>query len=154
MNSSLAEIPVQLPDVYEAAQFNREDLFAILEGLSAFSSGAAGRDPLASLGAAIEVIGRFASRCNVGTLQENVNKTLKWLTFGQQYAALEDSSDLDFDQLDVGSVPEVMKVIYFPLDLLRDSKKTQQSEESHIFPLCNDNYGIASCVRPYQVGVY
>jgi len=122
MNSSLAEILVQLPDVYEAAQFNREDLFAILEGLSAFSSGAAGRDPLASLGAAIGVIGRFASRCNVGTLQENVNKTLKWLTFGQQYTALEDSSDLDFDQLDVGSVPEVMKVIYFTLDFQRYPK--------------------------------
>jgi len=109
MNSSLAEILVQLPDVYQAAQFNREDLFAILEGLSGFSSGVVGRDPLASLGAAIGVIGRFASRCNVGTLQENVNKTIKWLTFGEQYAALEDSSDLDFDQLDVGSVPEVMK---------------------------------------------
>ena len=72
-----------------------------------------GRDPLEPLGAAIGVIGRFASRCNIGTLQENVNKTLKWLTFGQQYAALEDSSDLDFDQLDVGSLPEVMKVNVF-----------------------------------------
>lgn len=122
MNSSLAEILVQLPDVYQAAQLNREDLFAILEGLSGFSSGVVGRDPLASLGAAIGVIGRFASRCNVGTLQENVNKTIKWLTFGEQYAALEDSSDLDFDQLDVGSVPEVMKVIYFPLDSLRGPK--------------------------------
>lgn len=119
MNSSLAEILAQLPGVYHAAQFNREDLFAILEGLSGFSSGAVGRDPLASLGAAIGVIGRFASRCNIGTLQENVNKTLKWLTFGQQYAALEDSSDLDFDQLDVGSVPEVMKVICFLLDSVR-----------------------------------
>lgn len=114
MNSSLAEIVVQLPDVYNAAQFNREDLFAILEGLAGFSSGVLGRDPLASLGAAIGVIGRFASRCNTGNLQENLNKTIKWLTFGQQYAALDDSSDLDFDQLNVGSVPEVMKVRRFP----------------------------------------
>ena len=94
-------------------------LYSKFEGLSGFSSGAVGRDPLASLGAAIGVIGRFASRCNIGTLQENVNKTLKWLTFGQQYAALEDSSDLDFDQLDVGSAPEVMKVICFLLDSVR-----------------------------------
>ena len=30
--------------------------------------------------------------------------------FGKEYAALNDSSDLDFDKIDVGSVPEVMKV--------------------------------------------
>lgn len=114
MNSSLAEIIVQLPEVYEAAQFNREDLFAILEGSAGFFSGVLGRDPFSSLGAAIGVIGRFASRCNTGNLQENLNKTLEWLTFGQQYAALEDSSDLDFDQLNVESVPEVMKVRQIP----------------------------------------
>ena len=111
MNSSLAQALVLIPAAHEVAKFNREDLFAILEGTAGFFSGAVGRDPLAALGAAIGVVGRFASKCTLGTLQENINKTVRWLTFGQQYAALDDSSDLDFDQLEVGAVPEVLKVI-------------------------------------------
>ena len=34
----------------------------------------------------------------------------KWLTFGKNYNPLKDSSDLDFDQVDVNSVPEIMQV--------------------------------------------
>ena len=111
MTSSLEEIVAQLPDVYQASQFNREDLFVILQGITGFLSGIKGKDPFASIGAAIGVAGHFAQKCNTGTLQENLDKVEKWLTFGKEYAALEDSSDLDFDKMDVGSVPEVMKVI-------------------------------------------
>ena len=110
MTGSLASIVNQLPDVYEKAQFNKQDMFVILQGFTGFLSGVASEDPLASIGASIEVAGHFATKCNTGTLQDNLDKVEKWLTFGKEYAALKDSSDLDFDKMDVGSVPEVMKV--------------------------------------------
>ncbi|XP_078358122.1 uncharacterized protein LOC144642894 isoform X1 [Oculina patagonica] len=109
MKSSLEEIIAQLPDVYQASQFNRQDLFAILQGFTGFFSGIAGKDPSASIGAALEVAGNFATKCNTGTLQDNLDKIEKWLTFGKEYAVLEDSSDLDFDKMAVESVPEVMQ---------------------------------------------
>lgn len=115
MNSSINQVVAQLPDVYEAAQFNRQDLFAVLSGYTAFAGGFAGRDPASAIGAAIGVAANFATKCNTGTLQETINKTRKWLTFGQAYAALDDSSDLDFDTLDVEAVPEVMKVVFMKL---------------------------------------
>jgi len=111
MTSSLEEIVAQLPDVHEKSQFNRQDAFVILQGYTGFFSGLLGEDPFAALGAAVEVAGNFATRCNTGSLHENLSKAKRWLTFGKEYAALEDSSDLDFDKLDIGSVPEVMKVI-------------------------------------------
>ena len=113
MTSSLDEIITQLPDVYEASQFNRQDMFVMLQGLTGFLGGVTieeSIDPFAALGAAVEVVGHFATKCNTGTLHENLGKVRKWLTFGKAYAALKDSSDLDFDKMDVESVSEVMKV--------------------------------------------
>ena len=110
MKSSLEEILVQLPDVHRAAQFNKKDLFIVLQALVGFATGTAGRDPLALLGTTLTIVGHFASKCNTGSLQDNKDKLEKWLMFGKEYAALNDSSDLDFDKIDVGSVPEVMKV--------------------------------------------
>ncbi len=111
MKSSLEEIIAQLPDVYKASRFNRQDLFAILQGVTGFFSGIVGKNPFDSIGAAIEVAGHFATKCNTGTLQGNLAKIEKWLTFGKEYAALDDSSDLDFDKMDVAFVPGVMQVI-------------------------------------------
>ena len=111
MASSLKEIAAQLPDVYEKSQFNQKDLVVILQGVTGFFGGVVGKDPFGTLGTAIEVAGYFATKCNSGSLQDNLNKTAKWLAFGKAYAALEDSSDLDFDKMDIASVPEVMKVI-------------------------------------------
>jgi len=111
MASSLKAIAAQLPDVYKKSQFNRQDLVVILQGVTGFVGGAIGKDPFSTLSAAIGVAGHFAIKCNTGTLHDNLSKTKKWLAFGQAYAALEDSSDLDFDKMDIGSVPEVMKVV-------------------------------------------
>ena len=113
MKNSLEEIATQLPDVYAKSQFNLQDLFVILEGLTGFVSGIAEEDPLESIGAALDVAGHFTTKCNTGFLQDLLKKTKKWLKFGKEYAALKDSSDLDFDKMDVGSVPEVMKVITY-----------------------------------------
>ena len=111
MASSLKAIAAQLPDVYKKSQFNRQDLVVILQGVTGFLGGVVGKDPFSMLSNAIGVAGHFATKCNTGSLHENLNKTAKWLAFGKEYAALEDSSDLDFDKMDIGSVPEVMKVI-------------------------------------------
>ncbi len=106
MKSSLQDVIDQLPDVVEEARFNRQDLLVILQGITGFYDGIAGT--------AIDVAGYFATKCNSGTLKENLGNIDKWLTFGKEYAALEDSSDLDFDKMDIGSVPEVMKVMQNP----------------------------------------
>ena len=110
MKSNLLEAKAMLPDVYEKAKFNSDDLFVILEGITGFFSGAMGKDPFAALGSALGVIGHFAGKCDLGKLQGNLDKVEKWLKFGQDYAALKDSSELDFDKMDVAAVPEVMQV--------------------------------------------
>ena len=113
MSSSLKKIAAQLPDVYKKSQFNRKDLLVIIQGVTGFVGGAIGQDPFGALGNAISVAGHFATKCNSGSLQDNLNKTKKWLAFGKEYTALKDSSDLDFDKMDIGSVPEVMKVVTY-----------------------------------------
>ena len=110
MKSNLLEAKAMLPDVYEKAKFNSDDLFVILEGITGFFSGAMGKDPFAALGSALGVIGHFAGKCDLGKLQGNLDKVEKWLKFGKDYAALKDSSELDFDKMDVAAVPEVMQV--------------------------------------------
>ena len=110
MKSNLLEAKAMLPDVFEKAKFNSDDLFVILEGVTGFFSGVMGKDPFAALGSALGVIGHFAGKCDLGKLQNNLDKVEKWLKFGQDYAALKDSSELDFDQMDVEAVPEVMQV--------------------------------------------
>ena len=112
MNSSLKEIVVQVKDVHDKAQFNKQDLFVILQGATGFAGGFAGEnpDPFGSIVAALDVAGNFV-KCKIGSLKSIFRKIEKWLTFGEEYKALEDSSDLDFDKMDIGSVPELMKVL-------------------------------------------
>ena len=69
-----------------------------------------GKDPFAALESALGEIRHFVSKCNLGKLQNNLDKVEKWLKFGKDYAALKDSSELDFDKMDVAAVPEVMQV--------------------------------------------
>ncbi|CAH3128101.1 unnamed protein product [Pocillopora meandrina] len=109
MKNSLLDAKGMLSDVYEAAKFNSDDLFVILEGITGFFSGVLGKDPFAALGSALGVVGHFVGQCDLGELQNNLDKVEKWLKFGQDYAALKDSSELDFDQMDVEAVPEVMQ---------------------------------------------
>ncbi|XP_078356917.1 uncharacterized protein LOC144641766 isoform X1 [Oculina patagonica] len=109
MNSSFAAIDVLLPDVYEKSKFNKEDLFVILQGIAGFLSAVKGKDPLAATNEVVGVIGHFTTKCNTGTLQSIKGKISKWVTFGKKYEALKDSNDLDFDQMDVTAVPEMMK---------------------------------------------
>lgn len=111
MTSYLEDIVTMLPDAYRSTQFNVDDLMVLIKGVTGFASSKIAGDPFMSLSTVIEIAEHFRGQCNAGTLLDNLDRIEKWLTFGKAYAALEDSSDLDFDQMDVGSVPEMMKVI-------------------------------------------
>ncbi|XP_027042405.1 uncharacterized protein LOC113670461 [Pocillopora damicornis] len=91
------------------AQKNMQHLFAMLQGLIGFVSAVGGKDPMGVLSSSFSLIENEALRCNRGTLQQNKAKIKKWLKFGKAYEALEDSSDLNFDKMDIRSVPDMMK---------------------------------------------
>ena len=110
MDGSLEQVVAMFPEVYEQSQWNLQNTFVILQGIAGFASGVVGTDPFASIGAVLEVAGHFAQQCDTGTLQENLDKIEQWMKFGEEYAARENPSDLDFDKMNVESVPEVMQV--------------------------------------------
>ncbi|KXJ22165.1 hypothetical protein AC249_AIPGENE4192 [Exaiptasia diaphana] len=109
MNSYLKQVVKQLPKVYKDSEFNGGDLFVILQGLTAFADSSVQGNPVAAVNAAIDIAAHFATKCNTGTLQENLENIKTWLKFGEEYKVLKDSNDLDFDKVNVGSVPEVMQ---------------------------------------------
>lgn len=111
MKNFLSQITSVLPGVYEKAQFNTADLIAVLKGLTGFVKGIAGKDPFEVIDNALDVAGQFATKCNTGSFTEVKDKVDKWLKFGKEYSPLDNPNDLDFEKMDVGSVPEIMKVI-------------------------------------------
>ena len=110
MKSTLGEIVAQLPGVYEKTKFNRGDLYVMLQGITGFLGDTAGKDPLAAIDTALGVAAHFDTRCSLGTLKGNLKKVRKRMNFGKANAALKDSRELDFDKMDIGVVPEVMRI--------------------------------------------
>ena len=110
MNDALQRVNDIVPGVTSQAQFSPVDFLAILQGVTGFLGGVAGGDPFSALGAALGLFGDFALKCPLGSLEEIKGSFKKWLEFGKAYQALEDSSELDFDKLDPGAVPEMMQV--------------------------------------------
>ena len=111
MKGIVDQIRELLPDVLSAARFNEDDFLAVLQAIVGFAGAVADKNPLDFIGAAVGLAQDMAGkRCPLGTLEDNLDKLEKWLQFGQGYEALEDSSDLDFDRVDVSAVPEVMQV--------------------------------------------
>ena len=120
MGAILTQIESMFANVYGAARFNGGDLLAVLQGLVGFAQGvsisnpskrlAVAVSPLDIIESALGLASNLAGTSCLGTLSGNLHIVRKWLTFGQHYEPLEDSSDLDFDQLDVSSVPEIMQV--------------------------------------------
>ena len=121
MNSYLEQVVAMFPEVYKESQWNLQDTFVILQAIAGFSSSALAKDPIASISTALDVAGHFATQCNTGNLQGNLDKIEQWMKFGKEYAALEDSSDLNFDEMDVASVPEVMQVNWHKFSVTSDS---------------------------------
>ena len=111
MNSIVENIEVVLPDAYQKAKFNGDDLLAVLQASVGFASSVVSKDPLGLIDTAVGLASLSNANCQLGSLEEILSKLKQWLVFGKSYTALENSSDLDFDQVDVASVPEVMQVI-------------------------------------------
>lgn len=119
MESIIRRFPTLLTDTYEQGKFNKNDLIAMLQGITGFAKAIASRNPLDFIDAALGVASSFAGKACLKTLDQYLDSVKQWLTFGEKYIALTDSSDLDFDQVAVSSVPEIMQVtgfcIYFRL---------------------------------------
>ncbi|XP_078356069.1 uncharacterized protein LOC144640885, partial [Oculina patagonica] len=109
MNSTLLRVESMLPEVYEEAKFNANDLLAVLQGVTGFLGGLKGKDPFAAIDSALGIASSLSGKACLGSLESNLASIKKWMTFGKHYKPLLDSSDLDFDQVDVGSVPEIMQ---------------------------------------------
>ena len=117
MTSILKNIQNILPDVYAKAKFNRDDLIAVLQGLVGFGNAIASKNPMDFIDAALGIAASQSGKQCLKSLQSTVGSIKRWLTFGKKYTPLKDSSDLDFDQVDVSSVPEIMKARPFTIDL-------------------------------------
>jgi len=103
MSSALENINTMLPDVHKKAKFNKEDFLAVLQGTVGFAKVVAPKSPLNAIDTGLVLWGRWQGNNIRGSIK-------KGLTFGEHYKPLADSSDLDFDQLDVSSVPHIMQV--------------------------------------------
>ena len=110
MEGLLASIQTTAMELITVSRFNADDLLAVLQAVCGFASAAVTKDPLGLVDAALGIAFLGEHQCPIGTLENNAETLKKRLAFGQSYQALEDSSDLDFDQVDVESVPEVMQV--------------------------------------------
>ena len=113
MNSIIEHLQQILLDVVETARFNTDDLMAVLQAVCGFVSSAVTQDPLGLIDVALGVSTVSERYCPLGSLETNIERLRKWLNFGQSYQALADSSDLDFDRVDVATIPEVMMVSDF-----------------------------------------
>ncbi|KXJ15149.1 hypothetical protein AC249_AIPGENE11276 [Exaiptasia diaphana] len=109
MSNALVRIKDISAQLSTDAEFTIEDMFAIMQGITGFLGDVLGGDPWAALGTFLGTYAHFAVKCTLSSLGEIKGKLNKWLTFGKEYKALQDSSELDFDRLDPGAVPEVMQ---------------------------------------------
>lgn len=110
MESSLNEAVAQLPSLREKAKFQKSDLYVILHGLTGFFGSVMGKSPFSAVDTVLTVKGHFSSKCRLAPIKEHNNNIKRWMDFGKAYAALKNSTELDFDKSDIEAVPEVMKV--------------------------------------------
>ena len=108
----MGSIRAVLPSIHREAQFDVEDLLGILQGVAGVASGLGQKDPFAVVERVTHISDELAASlgCPVGSLESILGSLEKWLTFGSRYEPLGDSSDLDFDQIDIQAVPEMMQV--------------------------------------------
>ena len=110
MNGILLQVKTMLVDVLKDAKMNENDVLAILQGVTGFFSSIASKDPFEFIQSALGIAESQTGKKCLKTLQSYLDSIEKWLNFGKNYTALKDSSELDFDELDVEAVPEVMQV--------------------------------------------
>ena len=72
----------------------------MLQDITGFLGGTTGEDPLAAIDTALGVAAHFDTRDSLGALKSNLKMVRKRMHFGKAYAALKDSSELDFDKME------------------------------------------------------
>lgn len=110
MTSILESIGVTLGDAYVKGQFNGADLIAMLQGVVGFYKAIRDKSPSEFIDNALSVADSFRGKQCLKKLSDYRDSITKWLTFGKNYQPYEDPSQLDFDQLDVTAIPEIMQV--------------------------------------------
>ena len=121
MNDTLKRIYSSLDKAQETAR-NRltlQQFMAVLQGITGFTSGIftsvvseESQGPFAFINTALGIVQYKANEACATALGPLMTNVKKWLTFGK-YRPLNDSSDLNFDKMNVSSVPDIMKVPLF-----------------------------------------
>lgn len=119
MSNILQEITSELPSVYENAKFNSQNLIGMLQGLVGFTAAGAAKDPFALIDQTLAFAEESSQRCHLKSLDSFLGSIKQWLTIGKHYKPLVDSSELDFDQMNVSSVPQIMQVYMSRCNVLR-----------------------------------
>ncbi|CAH3148651.1 unnamed protein product, partial [Porites lobata] len=109
MSSIIQEVTSELPGVYKKAKFNSQNLIGMLQGLVGFAAAGAAKDPFALIDQTLALAEESSQRCHLKSLDSYLGSIKQWLTFGKHYKPLVDSSELDFDQMNVSSVPQIMQ---------------------------------------------
>ena len=119
MSSIIQEVTSELPGVYKKAKFNSQNLIGMLQGLVGFAAAGAAKDPFALIDQTLALAEESSQRCHLKSLDSYLGSIKQWLTFGKHYKPLVDSSELDFDQMNVSSVPQIMQVYMSRCNVLR-----------------------------------
>ena len=97
-------------------------MVAVLQGITGFSSAIftsktseEPQGPFAYIETALVIIDYDTNKQCRAALDSVIASAEKWLTFGH-YRPLEDSSDLNFDLIDVSSVTDIMQVWFMVLN--------------------------------------
>jgi len=77
MTSILTNIQNILPDVYAKAQFNQDDLIAMLQGLVGFGKAIASKDPMEFIDAALGIAASRSGKQCLKSLQSTVGSIKK-----------------------------------------------------------------------------
>ena len=118
MNYTLLRIMKSIKEAQQAAhnRLTKQQLVAVLQGITGFASAIftskVSEDPVGPfdyIDTALDIVDYDINKPCLVALDSVISSAKKWLTFGQ-YRPLEDSSDLNFDLIDVSSVTDIMQV--------------------------------------------
>ena len=124
MNYTLQRIlkSIREAQAAESTKLSKQQMVAVLQGITGFSSAIftsktseEPQGPFPYIETALVIIDYDTNKQCRAALDSVVKSAEKWLTFGQ-YRPLEDSSDLNFDLIDVSSVTDIMQVWFMVLN--------------------------------------
>lgn len=111
LNDIQKYVQKELTKVTGNAKFHEDDFLAVLEGLVGLAMATQSKDPLSSAAAVLGIFTSVSGKMCLRTLEQYFDSIEKGLNFGQAYKHLVDSSELDFDTLDIALLPEMMQVL-------------------------------------------